>query len=331
MYGWHMRKPIVVVGSINLDLVSRGKKIPAPGETVRGESFSTFHGGKGANQAVAVARLGYPVSMIAKVGDDEFGSQLRESLASEGVDVTHVDFASGVSSGVAMISVDEAGQNSITVVPGANDTLTPADLDSARDLLRSAGMILVQLEIPIETVEHLCELGRRFGVPVMLDPAPARPLQGEILARVDYLTPNETETCTLCGISDPDLDESRAAECATQLKGAGAANVIIKMGARGALVLASDGAGTIVPGFKVPVVDSTAAGDAFNGALATALLGGLSLPKAVRFASAAGAVSVTRAGAQPAMPATSEVQRLLAGAAAVATTDAEREVVEVEG
>ena len=169
-----MRKPIVVVGSINLDLVSRGSKIPAPGETVRGESFQTFHGGKGANQAVGAARLGYPVAMIGRVGDDEFGSQLREGLRSAGVDVSHVMTVRGTSSGVAMISVDAAGQNSITVVPGANDALTPADLDAARDVLRSAGMILTQLEIPMETVEHLSVLAAEFGVPLMLDPAPAR-------------------------------------------------------------------------------------------------------------------------------------------------------------
>jgi ribokinase len=324
-----MRKPIVVVGSINLDLVSKGKKIPAPGETVRGESFNTFHGGKGANQAVAVARLGYPVAMIGKVGDDEFGPRLRDRLESEGIDVTHVGSAHAVSSGVALISVDEAGQNSITVVPGANDTLTPADLDAASDLLRSAGMILTQLEIPIQTVEHLCALAGEFGVPVMLDPAPARPLPREILAQVAYLTPNETETCTLCAIAERDLDEAKAGKCATQLKGTGAGNVIIKMGSRGALALAVDGAQSLVPGFKVPVVDSTAAGDAFNGALATALLSGRSLPQACRYASAAGGVSVTRAGAQPAMPTASEVERLLAGM--LATVDSEREAVEIEG
>ena len=326
-----MRKPIVVVGSINLDLVSKGKKIPAPGETVRGESFNTFHGGKGANQAVAVARLGHPVAMIGKVGDDEFGPRLRDRLSAEGVDVSHVGVACAISSGVALISVDEAGQNSITVVPGANDTLTPADLDAASDLLRSAGMILTQLEIPIETVEHLCALAGEFGVPVKLDPAPARPLPRKILGQVAYLTPNETETATLCAIADGDLDESKAGKCAAQLKKAGAGNVIIKMGARGALVLAADGAQTVVPGFKVPVVDSTAAGDAFNGALATALSSGLSLPRACRYASAAGAVSVTRAGAQPAMPSASQVERLLAGADAGTATDCEREAVEIEG
>lgn len=321
-----MRKRIVVVGSVNLDLVSKGNKIPAPGETVRGESFQTFHGGKGANQAVAAARLGYPVSMIAKVGDDDFGPRLRDALAAEGIDVSQVGTAASVSSGVAMISVDNAGQNSITVVPGANDMLTPADLDAAQDVLRSAGMILVQLEIPMETVEHLCALASQFEVPVMLDPAPARPIPKEILEGVTYLTPNETETCTLCAIAEPQLDVATAAACATQLQAQGVANVVIKMGSRGAYVAAANGSRTQVPTFEVPVVDSTAAGDAFNGAFAVALLNHVDLQQAVRYATAAGAVSVTRAGAQPAMPTAAEVGALLAN-----NGHAEQEAVEIEG
>jgi ribokinase len=323
-----MRKPIVVVGSVNLDLVCNGKKIPAPGETVQGESFHTFNGGKGANQAVAVARLGYPISMIAKVGDDDLGARLREALRNEGVDVTHVGTAHALSSGVAMISVDETGQNSITVVPGANNDLTPADLDAAQETLRGAGMILAQLEIPLETVEHLCKLAAEFGVPVMLDPAPAQPLPQEILKRVTFLTPNETETCTLCGLTEPQLDLSTAATCATRLLEQGVANVVIKMGSRGAYVAAADRARTFVPTVKVPVVDTTAAGDAFNGAFASALMSGMDLLQAVRYATAAGAVSVTRAGAQPAMPTAAEVEKVLAENQRAAM---EQEMVEVEG
>ncbi|MCL2659217.1 MAG: ribokinase [Acidobacteriaceae bacterium] len=307
-----MRKPIVVVGSVNLDLVSKGKKIPAPGETVRGESFQTFNGGKGANQAVAAARLGYPVSMIAKVGGDDFGARLRGALEAEKIDVAHVGTAASLSSGVAMISVDEKGQNSITVVPGANDALMPADLDACRETLRAAGMILAQLEIPLETVERLSQLAAEFGVPMMLDPAPARPIPQQILKRVTYLTPNETETLTLCGITKSELDLTTAAECAKQLQAQGVANVVIKMGSRGAYVTDASGAATFVPTIKVAVVDSTAAGDAFNGAFASALLSGKDLLQAVRYAAAAGAVSVTRAGAQPAMPAAAEVEALLA-------------------
>jgi ribokinase len=304
-------KSIVVVGSVNLDLVSTGKRIPAPGETVTGDRFQTFHGGKGANQAVAVGRLGYPVSMVAKLGDDEFGPRLRQGLADAGVDVRAVGTATGTASGVALISVDARGQNSITVVPGANGKVLPRDLDKALPTLRSAGMILAQLEIPMETVEHLSEIAERFQVPLMLDPAPARPISRHVLRRVTYLTPNESEAATLCGTAFGDLTPQNAGQYAEKLLKSGAANVIIKMGGRGAFLASADGLRTMVPSFKVRVVDSTAAGDAFNGGLAVALMNGANVPEAVRFAAAVGAVSVTRAGAQPAMPTAREVNRLL--------------------
>lgn len=307
-------KSIVVVGSVNLDLVSTGKRIPAPGETVTGDQFQTFHGGKGANQSVAIGRLGYPVSMVAKVGDDEFGSRLRQGLQDAAVDVAAVGNARNTASGVAMISVDARGQNSITVIPGANGKLLPRDLDKALPTLRSAGMILTQLEIPMETVEHLSQIAERFHIPLMLDPAPARSIPAAVLRRVCYLTPNETEACTLCGTPAGDLNPRNAGEYAEKLLHTGAANVIIKMGARGAFVAAADGTRTMVPTFKVPVVDSTAAGDAFNGGLAVALMRGMVVVEAVRFAAAVGAVSVTRAGAQPAMPSAREVNRLLKSA-----------------
>lgn len=307
-----MEKRIVVVGSVNLDLVCTGKRIPAPGETVTGQNFRTFFGGKGANQAVAVGRLGYPVSMIAKVGDDEFGTQLRNGLRSANVDVRKVGSAKDTASGVALISVDAKGQNSIMVIPGANAKLLPRDLDQALPMLRAAGMILTQLEIPIETVEYLCELSQRNNVPVMLDPAPARQLPRKILKQVSFLTPNETETCMLCGISTSALAPPMIAEAARQLRSKGPANVIIKLGARGAYIDAADGLRSTVPSFKVRVIDSTAAGDAFNAGLAVALLRGMSLRDATRYASAVGAISVTRAGAQPAMPTGSEVEKLLA-------------------
>ena len=307
-------KSIVVVGSVNLDLVCTGKRIPAPGETVTGDQFQTFHGGKGANQAVAVGRLGYPVSMLARVGDDEFGGRLRMGLEDAHVDVGAVGTAKGTASGVALISVDAKGQNSITVVPGANGKLLPRDLDKALPRLRGAGMILTQLEVPMETVEHLSEIAERYKVPLMLDPAPARPIARRALRRVTYLTPNESEACTLCGTAIGDLTPQNAGEYAEKLLKSGAANVIIKMGGRGAFVGSSDGVRTLVPSFKVRVVDSTAAGDAFNGGLAVALMRGMGLVEAVRFASAVGAVSVTRAGAQPAMPTAREVNRLLKGA-----------------
>jgi ribokinase len=307
-----MGKQIVVVGSVNLDLVCMGKRIPAPGETVTGDKFQTFFGGKGGNQAVAVGRLGHPVSMIAKVGDDEFGNQLRKGLRAANVNVRQVATAKDTASGVALISVDAKGQNSIMVIPGANGKLLPTDVESALPMLRSAGMILTQLEIPIETVEYLCEISHRNGIPLMLDPAPARNLPGRILKRVSYLTPNETEMCTLCGISTTDQNTKTIAKSAEYLRSKGAGTVVIKLGSRGAYAHTVDGLRSLVSSFKVPVVDSTAAGDAFNAGLAVALLRGKNLPDAVRYAAAVGAISVTRAGAQPAMPTGAEVEALLA-------------------
>jgi ribokinase len=306
-----MNRPIVVVGSVNLDLVCSGKRIPVPGETLIGDKFQTFHGGKGANQAVAVGRLGYPVSMIAKVGDDDFGKRLRQGLRDASVNVRAVATASGTASGVALITVDRKGQNSITVIPGANGMLLPQDLENCLPQLRSAGIILTQLETPIETVEYLCELAQRFHVPLMLDPAPARPLSRKILRQVTYLTPNEAETCALCGIPTRDLNLATARECATELLGKGSANVVIKMGRRGAFLATSDGLRCMVPSFKVKVVDSTAAGDAFNGGLAVGLMRGMAVQGAVRFGAAVAGVSVTRAGAQPAMPSEQDVNKLM--------------------
>jgi ribokinase len=306
-----MRRSIVVVGSVNLDLVCTGKRIPAPGETVTGDHFQTFHGGKGANQAVAVGRLGHPAGVVAKVGDDEFGSRLRQGLRAAKVNVRGVATAKHTASGVALISVDGQGQNSITVIPGANGMLLPEDLDKSLPQLRSAGMILTQLEIPIETVEYLCAIAYRFKVPLMLDPAPARRLSRKMLRHVTYLTPNESEICALCGIPSLDLNVATVAELAQTLLGSGAANVIIKMGSQGAYVAGADGLRRMVPAFKVRVIDSTAAGDAFNGGLAVALMRGMQLEEAVRFVGTVGALSVTRAGAQPAMPTAHEVSHLL--------------------
>lgn len=306
-----MAQSIVVVGSINLDLVSIGKRIPLPGETVVGGRFQTFNGGKGANQAVAVGRLGHPVRMIGKVGDDDFGSRLRRGLQTNGINVQGVTAAKDTASGVALISVDAKGQNSITVVPGANDALRPADLEKNLSRLCSAGIILTQLETPMETVEYLCNLALRLGIPLMLDPAPARPIPRKMLRCVTWLTPNETETCALCGMAPDELSPATAAAVAQELQRRGPANVVIKMGRHGAFLSSADGVRKMVPAFKVKAVDSTAAGDAFNGALAVALMRGLAPEDAVRFAAAAGALSTTRAGAQPSMPTSQEVDGLL--------------------
>jgi ribokinase len=306
-----MPAPIVVVGSINLDLVCAGKRIPAPGETLKGEKFQTFHGGKGANQAVAVARLGYPVNMIGKVGDDDFGDRLRRGLRDVKVGIESVSTAKGLSSGVALITVDATGQNSITVIPGANDRLLPRDLEKCLPQLRSAGMILTQLEIPMETVEYLCATARRFDIPVVLDPAPARPIPRKVLRNVTYLTPNETETCALCGLAPGDLTPANVASVAELLLRSGPSSIIVKMGSRGAYIAGADGLRRMVPTFKVKAVDSTAAGDAFNAGLAVGLVRGMSLADAARYGAAVGALSATRAGAQTSMPSGREVARLL--------------------
>lgn len=307
-----MSQSIFVVGSINLDLVCAGKRIPAPGETLKGDTFRTFHGGKGANQAVGVARLGHPVKMIGRVGDDEFGVRLRRGLREAGVGVGNVSAVKGVSSGVALITVDAGGQNSITIIPGANDRLLPVDIEKGVPQLRSAGMILTQLEIPMETVEYLCEVAHRFGVPLMLDPAPARALPRRVLKNVTYLTPNETEACTLCGIAPAELTPANVPAIADKLLKSGPPNVIVKMGRRGAYLASRDGFRRMIPAFKVKAVDSTAAGDAFNAGLAVGLVRGMELADAARFAAAVGALSTTRAGAQPSMPSGREVGKLLA-------------------
>jgi ribokinase len=306
-----MDRPIVVVGSINLDLVTGVERIPALGETVTGKSFQTFFGGKGANQAVGVARLGHAVTMIGRVGDDEFGERLRRGLNAAGVRTAGLRRTPGISSGVASISVASNGRNTIIVVPGANGRLAPADLESELPSLNSAGMILTQLEVPLSVVAFLAAFAGSRQIPLVLDPAPAHKLPSTLLGKVAWLTPNETETCTLCGIKSGTLNPQNAGRYAKRLLEKGPRNIVIKLGSRGAFWAGSDGASSFVPAFQVRSVDSTAAGDAFNAGLAVALLKGKLPPDAVRFASAVAALSVTRAGAQPSMPTADEVARFL--------------------
>jgi ribokinase len=300
------QRPIVVVGSINIDLVARAGRIPAPGETLLGEDFATHPGGKGANQAVAVARLGHPVSMIGRLGDDGFGTQLRDHLTHTGVDITAVRTSPG-SSGVAVIVVAGTGENSIVVVPGANALLTPQDLDDSIDILRSASAVLTQLETPLETILHLAALCLREGVPLILDPAPAQALSKELLSKVTWFTPNETEATFYTGNSES-LDP---AVTASDLLNKGLTNLVLKLGSRGAYLATPDGQRHRIPSFPAHAVDTTAAGDCFNGAFATGLALGMSPPESARFAAAAAAISVTRPGAQPSMPTRAEVLHLL--------------------
>jgi ribokinase len=298
-------KPIVVVGSINMDLVARTPRIPLAGQTLTGTGFVTTPGGKGANQAVAAARLGYPVHMVGKVGEDVFGQALLDNLAHAGVGASAVERVAGPS-GVAPILVADNGENSIVVVPGANGEVDCASIDRHSALIRSAGMVLCQLELPLETVSHVLALCSEAGVPVMLDPAPAAPLPEAIWSQVTWFTPNETEAALYVG------DELAEENSAKRLLGRGLRGVVLKRGSKGAYVAVAGGKAAWVRPFPVEAVDTVGAGDCFNGAFAVALLEGLDPFAAARFASAAAAISVTRRGAQASMPTRAEVDAFLA-------------------
>jgi ribokinase len=306
-----MLKPIVVVGSINLDLVTRAHHIPRPGETIIGSDFQTFYGGKGANQAVAAAKLGHPTFMVGNVGDDSFGPQLRQALEDVGVKTDAVKTVPG-SSGVALITIGAGGENNIVVVPGANALLTPEQVEEAAPILRQAGFILAQLEIPLETVEYLGDFAAKNGIPLMLDPAPARDLPPALLKNVNWLTPNESETEILVKASVRGDDHASAGAAAEQLLASGPEHVLLKLGAHGCLIAERGQPKQLIPAFPIEAVDSTAAGDAFNGALAVGLLRGESASESARFACAVAAISVSRHGAQPSMPTLEEVEEFLA-------------------
>jgi ribokinase len=303
---------IVVAGSLNADLVVGVDRFPASGETLRGRRFDVFAGGKGGNQAAAAARLGGHVAMVGQVGGDAYGTWLRASLEASGVDVVCVATDDAVSSGVALITTDAAGQNTIVVVAGANGTFTPDRLAPAATLLRQASVVLLQLEVPMATVERAAAEARTAGAMLLLDPAPAADVPHQLLALASLVTPNESELAWLAAapLLDSPTPDDEIDRRAQRLLARGAEAVLVKLGARGArLVTPSRRAAW--PAFPVEVVDTTAAGDAFNGALAVALAGRASLDDAIRFACAAGALSVTRAGAQPSMPTSAEVERLL--------------------
>jgi len=297
-----------VVGGSNTDMILKLPRIPRPGETVTGGTFTTAAGGKGANQAVAAARAGGQVAFIAKVGADNFGQQARQGLGADGVDVSFVYTDDRAASGVAFIFVDENGENSIGVAAGANRLLSARDVRNASAAIVSAHMVLMQLESPLESVLEALVIANENNVPTILNPAPARALDGQIFRYVTILTPNELEAETLTGIK-VDTD-ARAIQAAQALREKGVSIVLLTRGARGVLV-ASDDSTEFVPAFKVQAVDSTAAGDVFNGTLAVALAEGQLLPAAVRFACAAAAISVTRLGAQPSAPYRDEIQAFL--------------------
>ncbi len=304
------QKPIVIVGSINTDLVTFTERIPSVGETVIGDKFQIHPGGKGANQAVAVARLGYPVCMIGRLGSDTFGELLKAHLLGAGVEITGVATSEGTS-GVAVIEVSRQGENSIIVTPGANAKLTPADLEANIALIRQAGIVLAQLEIPLDTIECLASLCEREGVPLILDPAPAMALPSEIYKHIAWFTPNQTEADFFTGKASGGVQNIPAADIAKRIMAKGVQGVVLKMGEHGVYTESKECIGQAIPAFTVTPVDTTAAGDAFNGGFATGLMLGKNPIDSAYFASAVAAISVTRNGAQPSMPSMAEVETFI--------------------
>jgi len=305
-----MEKPrIVVVGSSNTDMVVKLEKLPRPGETVIGGDLIIAAGGKGANQAVASARLGGQVAFIARVGADMFGKQAIQSFQEEGLDIQYVVEDATSPTGVALIFVDREGENSIAVAPGANNKVSEGDVVTAKEKIAAAQVMLLQLETPIETVSSAARLASEEGVEVILNPAPAGQLPDSLLRHITVLTPNESESQLLTGVDVKDVGSAEKA--ARILLEKGLAIVIITMGAKGAFLVTEDRA-TLIPTTKIAAVDTTAAGDAFNGALAYALAMEEPLEDAVRFANFAGAFSATKLGAQPSLPTREELLRFRA-------------------
>jgi ribokinase len=304
-----MAARITVVGSLNMDLVVRAPRIPRPGETMIGGEFRTVPGGKGANQAVAAARLGGQVSMIGRVGGDAFAQSLLDSLVADGVNHTFVTQDPEAATGVAFIVVDDAGENSIVVASGANMRLSPADVDAAEAAIAAADVLLLQLEVPLAAVVQAARAAHAHGTTVILNPAPACPLPHELLSLVDVFVPNESETALLTRLPVGTLPEIEAAAMA--LCELGVDTVVLTLGGRGAL-LVEEGEKKLVPAFEVTPVDTTAAGDAFVGGFAVALAEGRSLTDAVHWGNAAGALATTKLGAQPSLPARRAVEALMA-------------------
>lgn len=297
-------KGILVVGSVNMDMVVKTGAFPRPGETVFGGSFGMFPGGKGANQAVCAAKLGGKVTFVGKLGKDIFSRKLMESMRRDGVILRHVLTDQRAPTGTALITVDRSGENEIVVVSGSNMKLSAADLRAKNGLFRSAGVLLLQLEIPLPTVVFAARRARSHGTIVILNPAPAAKLPADLLRVVDYLTPNETELAALTGRPTRSMKEIVSA--AQLLLRRGVRNVVVTLGSRGAL-LVNNGTGKLYPALKVKAVDTTAAGDAFNGALAYSLAAGKTLDAAMQFANAVAAFSVGRMGAQGSMPTKTEM------------------------
>lgn len=300
---------ILVIGSSNMDLVVQVPRCPAAGETLFGSSFTTNYGGKGANQAVAVARIGSGVTFMTKLGNDTFGQQMRQHFSEEGMDLPHILTDAESPTGTALITVEDKGENRIIVVPGANARLTENDVESLSDEINSCRFVLTQLEIPLPTVLHIAEMASAAGKQLILNPAPARPLPDSLLQKVFLITPNETEAEILTGIRVSDAESARRA--ALWFREKGVQQIVITMGSQGAFVFTDDFQG-MVPSYKVKAIDTTAAGDVFNGALTVALSEGKTTADAARFGCAASALAVMRPGAQSSIPTRTEIDAFLA-------------------
>lgn len=294
---------IVVVGSINMDLVVRAPHLPQPGETILGRDFKTFPGGKGANQAVAASRLGGHVKMIGRVGNDAFGAELLRTLQNDRVDTTFVHCDAAAPSGVALITVEDAGQNTIVVASGANGQVTPAEVDAAEAAFDGAAVLLLQLEIPLATVLRAIEVAKKHRVRVLLNPAPSQPLDAPLLSLVDYLVPNQIELAWL-------TNAAAVPDGVAQLQALGVKHVVVTLGGDGVAVFEGEETYRLAA-HPVNVVDTTAAGDAFVGGFAVAVVEGKSTREAAEWGNAAGALAVTRAGAQPSLPTRAELAEFM--------------------
>lgn len=302
-----MEKPkIVVVGSSNTDMVVKVPHIPALGETIMGTDFMTISGGKGANQAVAAARSGADVTFIACVSDDAFGKQAVENYRKEGIDISWIKIQQGTHSGIALINVADDGENSISVAPGANSYLFPEDIRSFEDAFEGAKVVLAQLEIPMETVEAAATVAQAKGIPFILNPAPGAAIPHSLLSMVTILTPNETEAAIIT--SRKYFSENDIPQMANEIFDKGGTTVLLTLGSKGVYLKSPEFEG-MIPGYKVKAIDTTAAGDVFNGVLTSALARGMDVYKAVDFAQRAAAFSVTKMGAQPSAPTLDEIQQ----------------------
>lgn len=303
---------LIVLGSVNADHVLQVPSFPRPGETLIGGNYQVIPGGKGANQAVAAARLNADIGFIACVGDDPFGINIRQDFEKDGINIDGVIVAENTPTGIAMIQVSATGENSICLSAEANDKLDCAQIEPHLDKIRGAKYLLTQLETPIEGIEYAAKVAKESGTKVILNPAPARPLSNELLACVDVITPNETEAEVLTGVTV--TDDVSAHQAALALHDKGIKTVMITLGAKGVWLSHSGegNQGELIPGFRVEATDTTAAGDTFNGALVTGLLEEMPLVKAIKFAHAAAAISVTRFGAQTSIPSRQETDSFLA-------------------